>query len=374
MGEVCLQGRCVTEGFEACDDGNTIDTDACTAACFDSYCGDGIHRTDLRYWHDGYETCDDSNDNNHDSCLNTCIAAALNDGVHRQDVAAGNMNACSNADDHLCDLGEQCRFYPDPCPEEATCEGICLDPNYEGCDDGDQDDADGCSRNGLPLGSLALLAGQSCQAIANDVPSAEDGVFWIDPDGRIERDEEGEITSGSNAPYRVYCDFEVSDGERHGWTLFVGGQTPQAHCGECESSFEGSQTPVRCGPWELGSRGTIAVYSGECGLGMVSGSGNYLRGFTARIHLSPGFLMTAVRYSGDFRSNRVTQLPGTTELQCNEDGSPNGVGNPTSLQDIEHRYIIPQTEIVWSNKSAGDLLRGGPCWRSLTTLREVWVR
>ena len=39
----------VTSG-EACDDGNLLDSDSCTAACQEAVCGDGILRSDLSVW------------------------------------------------------------------------------------------------------------------------------------------------------------------------------------------------------------------------------------------------------------------------------------------------------------------------------------
>ncbi|MDE0883468.1 MAG: fibrinogen-like YCDxxxxGGGW domain-containing protein, partial [Myxococcota bacterium] len=57
---------------EACDDGNRIETDACTSACVAARCGDGIQRQDLELGAEGYEACDDGNQINGDSCSNNC--------------------------------------------------------------------------------------------------------------------------------------------------------------------------------------------------------------------------------------------------------------------------------------------------------------
>ena len=48
----CGNGR--MDGGEQCDDGNTIDTDACTAVCRNARCGDGAIQS-------GVETCDGTN-------------------------------------------------------------------------------------------------------------------------------------------------------------------------------------------------------------------------------------------------------------------------------------------------------------------------
>lgn len=55
--------------YEACDDGNTINDDACSNnceinMCAQPYCGDGITNNG--------EECDDGNYNNLDSCSNSC--------------------------------------------------------------------------------------------------------------------------------------------------------------------------------------------------------------------------------------------------------------------------------------------------------------
>ena len=368
LGEVCLLGHCFTEGFEACDDGNNDDSDACTNNCFDAYCGDGIVREDANPGELGYEACDDGNQVNEDGCLNTCIAAARNDGVHRQDISLGSANPCTNNDAQFCDLGEECRFYPDPCPEDATCNGICADPRFEACDDGDQDHTDGCTPNNLPMGSLSVLAGQHCQEIADPVAGAVDGEYWIDPDGRIERNDQDEVISGATEPYLVRCAFEDHENGRYGWTLYLGHQTPQVLCGDCQGNVSGP-SPVRCGPWLMRSiMSNTRTYLGHCSHGVVFNQGSYLYGHTARHHLEPGFRVRAVRYSGDFISNNSFSLPGVDEHPCSEDGTP------TILDNIEHIYEVPTLSVQWHIYSRGDSMRGGPCWRSRNHLTEVWVR
>ena len=60
---------------EACDDGNSVNTDDCTNSCDTAFCGDGITRADLQADDVDFEACDDGNDNEQDGCLNTCILA-----------------------------------------------------------------------------------------------------------------------------------------------------------------------------------------------------------------------------------------------------------------------------------------------------------
>ncbi|MEZ4451240.1 MAG: DUF4215 domain-containing protein [Nannocystaceae bacterium] len=79
----CTKAKCgdgiVQAGVEECDDGNTEDTDACTGACRFAKCGDGIVQA-------GVEGCDDGNDSNDDACLNVCVAATCGDGVIQADT------------------------------------------------------------------------------------------------------------------------------------------------------------------------------------------------------------------------------------------------------------------------------------------------
>ena len=83
-------GDLVVEGGEACDDGNTADDDACTAACELATCGDGL------VWA-GMEACDDGNTVDDDACTNACTAPACGDGI----VQPGEQ--CDDPDPRLCD-------------------------------------------------------------------------------------------------------------------------------------------------------------------------------------------------------------------------------------------------------------------------------
>lgn len=71
VAQECGNGE-VEEG-EACDDGNTIATDACID-CVLAICGDGVVRI-------GYEQCDDGNQNSLDSCRNNCTLPYCGDSI-----------------------------------------------------------------------------------------------------------------------------------------------------------------------------------------------------------------------------------------------------------------------------------------------------
>ena len=118
---VCGDG--VVDAGEACDDGNTDDTDQCTNACTEATCGDGV------VWM-GFEECDDANDDNTDSCVEGCVAASCGDGFVGPGEGCDDGNA---VDDDAC--SNACA--------PATCgDGVVQDG--EACDDGDDDNTDAC--------------------------------------------------------------------------------------------------------------------------------------------------------------------------------------------------------------------------------------
>jgi cysteine-rich repeat protein len=93
-------GDGVVQGREACDDGNTIDTDACRNTCIEARCGDGVKSQ--------FEGCDDGNVADGDGCASDCA-----------------LTSCGNG---RVDPGEQCDSV-DP----SVCTPLCLSP---ACGDG----------------------------------------------------------------------------------------------------------------------------------------------------------------------------------------------------------------------------------------------
>jgi cysteine-rich repeat protein len=85
---VCGNG--VVDLSEACDDGNTDDTDACTSKCQPATCGDGFVQA-------GVEGCDDGNQFNDDACTNTCTPPVCGDGIVNGSEECDDGN--SNPDD-----------------------------------------------------------------------------------------------------------------------------------------------------------------------------------------------------------------------------------------------------------------------------------
>jgi cysteine-rich repeat protein len=130
----CVEATCgdgyVWNGEEACDDGNASNEDACLDSCAAASCGDGYVWT-------GEEACDDGNASNEDACLDTCAAASCGDGYVWNGV-------------EVCDDGTNDGSY-------GGCESDCLalashcgdsvidDADGELCDDGNVNNADGCT-------------------------------------------------------------------------------------------------------------------------------------------------------------------------------------------------------------------------------------
>jgi cysteine-rich repeat protein len=144
--EDCTAASCgngAMEDGEACDDGNQIDTDACTSQCEMAACGDGI------VWA-GEETCDDGADNGPGKpCSATCEANACGDG----DVGPGET--CDDGNDiDTDDCTNACE--PAACGDGSIWEG------EEECDDGNPIDTDDCTNAclGARCGDEIVWAGE----------------------------------------------------------------------------------------------------------------------------------------------------------------------------------------------------------------------
>jgi cysteine-rich repeat protein len=144
----CGDGYLNLAAGEQCDDGNTAGFDGCSAACAEEFCGDRIPGPG--------EECDDGNGVDGDGCDSDCRLE--------------NAAACGNG---TIDRGEQCddgnATVGDGC--SATCQlenpGACgngrVDPG-EGCDDGNAAGGDGCTSTCTPerCGDGIQSAGEGC--------------------------------------------------------------------------------------------------------------------------------------------------------------------------------------------------------------------
>ena len=125
-GPAPLCGNGELDPGEACDDGDTDNTDACLADCTLATCGDGFVQA-------GFEQCDDANDADDDSCIAGCYAASCGDGHLYVGV-------------ETCDDGNQ--LDNDECASDCTvAPPMCGNGKVEAdeaCDDGNADDTDNC--------------------------------------------------------------------------------------------------------------------------------------------------------------------------------------------------------------------------------------
>ncbi len=119
-------GNGIMDPFEACDDGNKVDGDACLNSCAAAACGDGVLQA-------GVEACDDGNQVDSDGCRNSCVVAACGDGV-----VQGGVEACD--DGNQVD-NDGCR---NSCVLAACGDGV-VQAGVEVCDDGNKNDGDGCT-------------------------------------------------------------------------------------------------------------------------------------------------------------------------------------------------------------------------------------
>jgi cysteine-rich repeat protein len=126
-------------GYEACDDDNRDEADGCTNSCLDALCGDGILRLDLNPGHEGYEACDDGNPSDEDACLTSCLQADCGDGFVWDGEEACDDNNAVQTDACLNDCTRA------SCGDGHRREDLEVGADdFEYCDDGDDDWADGC--------------------------------------------------------------------------------------------------------------------------------------------------------------------------------------------------------------------------------------
>ena len=144
------------EAGEECDDGNDVDTDACTSACQIAVCGDAIVQADV-------EECDDGNQDDADACTHACQNAvcgdaivgpgeACDDGNQVDDDACSNLCALPTCGDAKVQQGEECDDGNDDntdlCLDTclgASCGDSFVQADVEECDDGNADNTDACT-------------------------------------------------------------------------------------------------------------------------------------------------------------------------------------------------------------------------------------
>ncbi len=153
-------GNGITEAGEACDDGNTNDSDGCKADCTSSTCGDGTVQEE------NGEGCDDGDSVNDNACDNNCQP---------------NSEFCGNG---KVEQGEDCDDGNTVTDDECT--NACTDPRCgdgivqrgEDCDDGNSELGDDCppdcmggGAGGNPCNGQAIFSG----IVTNDTTPTQAG-------------------------------------------------------------------------------------------------------------------------------------------------------------------------------------------------------
>ena len=147
--ETCGDGK--LQGMEECDDGNMDNTDACIDTCKTAVCGDTFVKA-------GAEQCDDGNMDNTDACVLGCKTAACGDGFVQMGVEDCDDQNMVNTDDCL-----------DTC-KAASCGDGFVQMGVEQCDDGNEVDNDGCKNDcTLPPGAKSIGIGWYHTCIATQM-------------------------------------------------------------------------------------------------------------------------------------------------------------------------------------------------------------
>ena len=190
--------------FEACDDGNALNTDGCLNTCKLATCGDGFVRT-------GVESCDNgaaNSDTTPNACRTTCMPASCGDAVIDSGEVCDNgtlnsdstPNACrttcmpAGCGDGVVDKGESCddgKNNSDSMPD--ACRSTCEVPL---CGDGVQDSGESCDEGAANSDSTPNACRTDCTA-----PACGDGVV-----------DNGEVCDGT-AECAGDCDSSDLDGD-----------------------------------------------------------------------------------------------------------------------------------------------------------------
>jgi len=280
--EVCGDGAVNNSGMEACDDGNLLNTDTCTNTCKVAACGDGFVQDGVEACDDGnvidndactngcalpscgdnikqgMEECDDGDPDNTDACLDTCVTASCGDGFVHADVETCDDSNDDNTDDCL-----------DTC-QAASCGDGFVQAGVEPCDDGNADDTDMC------LGTCAVAICGDGFVFAG-IEECDDG-NGIDDDECANDCTFPSVGSSSDGTGGVSVG-ETTDGESTGGessggegTTFGGEATGVESTGGSTSGSTSGETPTGTGDGDSNSGGGTDTGTPTSGSGPVDES------------------------------------------------------------------------------------------------------
>ena len=225
-GEPGVCGDGILDDDEACDDGNTVDGDGCSADC--KYVDEGFscmppgipcHR--IAKCGDGHvllpELCDDGNSEDGDGCSSrcqvevgwkcdgspsVCTPTVCGDGIVEgaETCDDGNTMPFDGCNEH-CQVEPNCD--QDGCTSRCG-DGIILPP--EECDDGNNIDGDGCSADCKVEEGFTCTSGTECEKQGDECVFRVTAVFrdfltYGDPYGDFSGG--GDLTTGLVAPQLV---------------------------------------------------------------------------------------------------------------------------------------------------------------------------
>ncbi len=280
--------------FQACDDGNLIDTDGCTSACLPNVCGDG-------YEHIGVEECDDGNLDDGDACTDVCTDAECGDGalwIGVEECDDGNLTGGDGCESD-CTIGSVCgNGVPEPGEEcddgngsnTDACTTGCLDAacgdgfvrtGVEECDDGNVTDGDGCE------GDCRLPWENACtQAVV--LQAAPFINFMNNTDATTDPADPIRSCTSAQGDNNVWATFAVPPGESGRLLLMTGLSTlTSLYTGTCGALVEVACQAVAPPPGPFiattvsggedltielsGPEGGFAIFVSICGNGVTEG-------------------------------------------------------------------------------------------------------
>ncbi|HRI67817.1 MAG TPA: GON domain-containing protein, partial [Polyangium sp.] len=300
----CVCGDGFVSNGETCDDGNTMDGDACSSSCTVPMCGDAMVA--------GGEACDDGNPDNGDACTTQCKNAACGDGFlwfGTEECDDGNVvttDACT----------AECKV--------ATCGDGIVHMGLEECDDGGEttDCFSNCKR----------WRPATCAEVKARIPTAQDGDYTL------------YVNQDPAKPWLAYCHtmdstpleyLTLNTGPGVNYSQYsAGGARPG-------TDVVTTYTKIRLDPGTLEVNRTDMTFATSVGLIMVN----------------PMTMFTSVNYA--FAGDCKGGMSKTGQANVDLTGTPFILQMGTRFQDNSAGTLSPMATDTWctfGSNSAGSLV------------------